>query len=81
MTGASTGIGLATALRLARDLEVIGAGGRGPDPRLRYPVGWDAEAILAARPGIADEELVAMAALDLDAWKAAWGEAFGVSLG
>jgi len=50
-------------------------------PKLRYPVGWDADTILAARQRITDEEIVAMAALDLDAWKAAWADAFGFSLG
>ncbi len=49
-------------------------------PLLRYPVGWDAETILAARRQITDEEMVAMAALDLDAWKASWADAFGFSL-
>ncbi len=50
------------------------------EPRLRWPVGWDAQAILAARPSVSDEALVAMASLDVEAWKAAWLDAFGFSL-
>ncbi len=49
-------------------------------PKLRHPVGWDAEAILAARPSVSDETLVAMGVLDLHEWKAAWQQAFGFSL-
>jgi NAD(P)-dependent dehydrogenase (short-subunit alcohol dehydrogenase family) len=53
---------------------------RTDDFRLRWPVGWDAQALIAARPSVSDESLIAMSALDVDEWKAAWFDAFGVSL-
>lgn len=49
-------------------------------PRLRWPVGWDAAAILAARPSVSDEALVEMATLDVPSWLAAWEAQFGFSL-
>lgn len=60
--------------------EVIATAVSTDEPKLRYPVGWEAESIVSTRARLADEELVAMAALDLDDWKAAWAEAFGFSL-
>lgn len=46
------------------------------EPKLRHPVGWDAEATLAARPSVTDEDLIAMARLDLDGWVQRFGELF-----
>jgi NAD(P)-dependent dehydrogenase (short-subunit alcohol dehydrogenase family) len=60
--------------------EAIAAAVATDDLRLRTLVGWDAEAIAARRPHIADEDLVAMATLDTAAWKAAWAEHFGFTL-
>jgi NAD(P)-dependent dehydrogenase (short-subunit alcohol dehydrogenase family) len=50
------------------------------EPRLRYVVGWEAEAIAEVRPTLADEDLVAMARLEGDEWKAEWEKQFGFSL-
>ncbi|MCC5954088.1 MAG: SDR family NAD(P)-dependent oxidoreductase [Acidimicrobiia bacterium] len=60
--------------------EVVAASVADDGLRLRYPVGWDAEAIIARLRTIADEDLVAMAALDTESWQAAWAERFGFDL-
>jgi NAD(P)-dependent dehydrogenase (short-subunit alcohol dehydrogenase family) len=50
------------------------------EPRLRWPVGWDAEALIAKRPQVSDEALLAMSVLPPDEWKAEFARLLDVSL-
>jgi NAD(P)-dependent dehydrogenase (short-subunit alcohol dehydrogenase family) len=51
-------------------------------PRLRWPCAWGGEEIVTRRPGVSDEDYVALGALapDGDAWRARIGELFGLSI-
>lgn len=56
--------------------DVIAAALVAEEPKLRHAVGWDAVATLAARPSVSDEDLIAMARLDVDGWVQRFGELF-----
>lgn len=80
MVGATT---IAYFLRMLQEptpasavADVIAAALAAEEPRLRHPVGWDAEATIAARPSVSDEDLIAMSRLDLDGWVQRFGELF-----
>ncbi len=47
---------------------------------LRHVVGEDAEGLIAGRRGISDEEFIALADLDDDAYKARYRDIFGIEL-
>jgi NAD(P)-dependent dehydrogenase (short-subunit alcohol dehydrogenase family) len=60
--------------------EVIAQIVDGTRTEMRHPVGDDAVAVIAARSSVSDEDLVAMADLELDDWRAAWSARFGLEL-
>lgn len=72
--------GFRSAVQPERVAEVILEAIETDDYRLRWPVGEDAEGIIAGRAAMSDEEYVAMGALDDDEYRAQFLSRFGIEL-